>query len=65
MKTKLKPVKKAGLCIGCKYFYFNPDKEKTHYYYSESDMQGECTKLKEKIGTTSMSQGCRHWELKE
>lgn len=61
----LAPVKKGGgTCFGCKYFYLDPENNKSHYYISEGEAQGECIFLKpEKIGTTSMSKKCKHWEM--
>lgn len=60
---ELKKVEGAPLCSGCKHFNF--DLKKGHYYLDETTMEGECTHLpKEKVGTTSMSRGCKHWEIK-
>ena len=60
---ELKSVKNAGVCGACADFYFNPDKEDSHYYLSEDEAQGVCIHFsKQKIGTISTNRGCQYWK---
>lgn len=65
LEEELKPIGENGRCVACKFYYFNPGKEDSHYYEGEEVAQGHCTYFpNEKVGTTSMSHRCKHFKIK-
>ena len=63
-RKEFKPINDAGVCGACKYFYFNPRKNNSHYYLDEGTGQGQCIYRKGlQLGTTTSSKGCKHWKL--